>query len=116
MEGTDREKQALWSDLLADHLLIPEGRSAREQPQYPVDTPINTLVLHVTQACNLMCRYCYHDDGNGTDRFSRSMDRAVARQAVDFLFDNSANLLDLVLVFFGGEPLLNSKLILDTIA
>ena len=44
------------------------------------------------------------------------MDRAVARQAVDFLFENSGNLLDLVLVFFGGEPLLNPKLISDTIA
>ncbi|NDY70901.1 hypothetical protein DO021_05585 [Desulfobacter hydrogenophilus] len=116
MEGTDREKQALWTDLLASYVLISEGTSAKEQPEYPVDTPINTLVLHVTQACNLMCRYCYHDDGNGTDRVSTPMDRAVARQAVDFLFDNSGNLLDLVLVFFGGEPLLNTKLIADTIA
>jgi uncharacterized protein len=116
VEGTDREKQALWTDLLAGHVLIPEGRSGKKQPEYSVDTPINTLVLHVTEACNLMCRYCYHDDGNGTGRFSTSMEPAVARQAVDFLFDNSGNLADLVLVFFGGEPLLNPKLISDIIA
>lgn len=114
--GTDMEKQAFWTDLPADHVLISQGTSAGEQPEYPADTPINTLVLHVTQTCNLMCRYCYHDGGNGTDRFSASMDQSVARRAVDFLFDNSGNLPDLVLVFFGGEPLLNPKLISDTIA
>ncbi|MCG8549838.1 MAG: radical SAM protein [Desulfobacterales bacterium] len=116
VQGTDREKQALWTDLLAGHVLIDERAPAREQPEYPADTPINTLVLHVTRACNLMCRYCYHDDGNGTHFSSASMDRAVARQAVDFLFDNSGNLPALVLVFFGGEPLLNPKLISETIA
>jgi len=116
VEGTDREKQALWTDLLASHVLVSEKTSARKQPEYPADTPISTLVLHVTQACNLMCRYCYHDDGNGTHLSSASMDRSVARQAVNFLFENSGNLPDLVLVFFGGEPLLNPNLISDTIA
>ncbi len=39
------------------------------------------------------------------------MSREVAQRAVEFLFEHSGPLEELVIVFFGGEPLLNFEII-----
>jgi uncharacterized protein len=86
------------------------------------EIPLQTLVLHVTDACNLGCAYCYHGQatpasgaGCGPAR-GRAMSAATARRAVDFLMAASGGLEKVVLVFFGGEPLLNFPLISETVA
>jgi len=77
------------------------------QARSPV--PLKTLVLHVTDACNLSCAYCYEKKPG--QKSKEPMDLPVARRAVDFLFEHSGNFEEVVLVFFGGEPLLNLKTI-----
>ena len=65
------------------------------------------LTLHVTNQCNLRCKYCFVELG------PERMTREVAEAAVRFgMEDKGAS----GLLFYGGEPLLERKLIYDTVA
>ncbi|ETT44446.1 MULTISPECIES: radical SAM protein [unclassified Paenibacillus] len=73
---------------------------------------VSSLILMLVQECNLRCSYCYGVNGEYNDRGRMDMDTAT--QAIDFLF-NQALEEELSICFFGGEPLLNYKLIQDII-
>jgi uncharacterized protein len=80
--------------------------------------PLQTVVMNVTNQCNLSCEYCYE---YGEDRIASSegktrfMTEETARQTVDFLLDSSAGRRAVHLTFFGGETLLNFKVVKATI-
>jgi uncharacterized protein len=87
-------------------------------PPKPGDPPpLGSLVLNVTNSCNLACRYCYE---YGDDRLAKAetpsvMSEEVARQSVDLLLSQSRPGQKLQLTFFGGETLLNFKVIKPTV-
>jgi len=64
---------------------------------------INNLVLHLTEDCNLRCKYCFMTRGSGR------MSVEVAEAAVDYLLQECGNYARVT--FFGGEPLLEFELI-----
>ncbi len=107
------EGETIFRDLLQRRAVLPANGPGREGMQghvAPADLPIKTLILHVSESCNLQCRYCYHTEKgnvNVEEGTQRRMSRDAGLRAVDFLFERSGGLEDLVLVFFGGEPLLN---------
>ena len=76
--------------------------------------PLTTLVLNVTSKCNLSCTYCYE---YGEDRIveasrkPRFMNEETARQSVDFMFAEAGDSPLVHLTFFGGETLLNFKVL-----
>jgi len=116
LSGTPQEKEDFFADLLQRRLLVPSSvsndgheRTQSGTEQKPV--PLDTLVLHITDSCNLACAYCYESSQGRPSEKREVMSYEVARRAVDFLFERAGNLEKLVLVFFGGEPLLNFKLI-----
>jgi uncharacterized protein len=91
------------------------GRSweAPSAPPEPGEIPaLKNLILQVSHACNLRCRYCSADFGRYGGRF-RSMSARTARRAVDFLFDSS-DISDLAFTYFGGEPLLNLEAVFSS--
>lgn len=64
-------------------------------------------IIHLTEKCNLKCTYCYENRKNN-----------------DISFENIKNLIDYeisrkqkysIIIFYGGEPLLQKKLIKNTI-
>lgn len=71
---------------------------------------INSIALFVTQACNLRCVYCYED------KTGARMEEATALQAIDWLIEQSGNVKNLYISFFGGEPFLNLPLMKKTAA
>ena len=81
--------------------------------------PLTTLVLNVTSKCNLSCTYCYE---YGEDRIvadgakPRFMTEATARQSVDFMFAEAGESPVVHLTFFGGETLLNFKVLQSALA
>ena len=81
--------------------------------------PLTTLVLNVTSKCNLSCTYCYE---YGEDRVvqpgtkPRFMNMETARQSVDFMFAESGDSPTVHLTFFGGETLLNFKVLVGALA
>ncbi|MBK8098598.1 MAG: quinohemoprotein amine dehydrogenase maturation protein [Planctomycetes bacterium] len=80
----------------------------------PMPFPLATLVLNVTNKCNLSCTYCYEYGADkiatpaapGEKRVSR-MTEDTARQSIDFLLRSSAERPQVSITFFGGETLLN---------
>jgi uncharacterized protein len=78
-----------------------------------IDNYLNTMLLQITQRCNLSCAYCPYA-GNG--KFDRahselSMNWDTAQKAIDFFLAKSTKSATITLGFYGGEPLLEYKLI-----
>ena len=88
-----------------------------ERPKLKI--PLTTLVLNVTSKCNLSCGYCYE---YGEDRLVESgtkprfMDEETARQSVDFMFREAGDSRRVHLTFFGGETLLNFRMLRSALA
>ncbi|HLJ45308.1 MAG TPA: quinohemoprotein amine dehydrogenase maturation protein [Bryobacteraceae bacterium] len=87
----------------------------------PENFPLTTMVLNVTNQCNLSCTYCYEygedkivDTENG--KKPKFMNEATARESVDFLFRQGALNRAVHLTFFGGETLLNFPVLKSTVA
>ncbi|MCC6318815.1 MAG: quinohemoprotein amine dehydrogenase maturation protein [Gemmatimonadaceae bacterium] len=90
----------------------PKPAPAAEGPRRRI--PLTTLVMNVTSKCNLSCKYCYE---YGEDRIvepttkPRFMSEETARESVDFMLSESGAQSHVHLTFFGGETLLNFKVL-----
>jgi uncharacterized protein len=109
------EKRKSFDALAALGLLEPVDFQVPIPPDLPpMPYPLGTLVLNVTNKCNLSCTYCYEygeDRPKDTSAGPALMSEDTARQAVDLLFKDSAGRRNLSITFFGGETLLNFPLI-----
>lgn len=103
----DREVLQELRDL---RILIPAGINGKRPPLAidPGEIPLSTMVLEVSQDCNLRCRYCYAEGGS-YGKTARLLDPALARQAVRLLVQDAPEEEKLTLILFGGEPLLNME-------
>jgi uncharacterized protein len=121
--GSPEEKRELLTGLVKSQVLVPltpgacAGREA-STTRRSCPIPLQTLILQVTDACNLACSYCYYAGGNAAAKHKQRqwMAPAIAERGIDFLLEHSTGLKKLVVVFFGGEPLLNYKLITSSVA
>lgn len=73
---------------------------------------INSLILNVSGAkCNLNCTYCF---AFAEKNYSMPlMNKTTAKKAIDFLVSINPNEEYYGIVFFGGEPFINHKLIVE---
>ena len=73
---------------------------------------VEKLTLQVTQRCNLRCEYCIYS-GNYDNRKHSELDMSfeTAKKAIDFYLLSSGEMEKCSIAFYGGEPLLNLKLI-----
>ena len=95
--------------------VIVTGENVAEPAQTPpADFPLQTLVLNLTNQCNLSCQYCYEF---GADKVAtpegkpKFMDFETAKASVDFLLQQSAGRRQIHVTFFGGETLMNFPLL-----
>jgi uncharacterized protein len=98
---------------------VPVAPTPKVIPLAPF--PLTTMVLNVTNQCNLACTYCYEygedkivDTENG--RQPKFMSEEVARQSVDFMLKESGTNKVAHITFFGGETLLNFPVLVKTVA
>lgn len=68
---------------------------------------LDRITLHVSNDCNLKCKYCYASGGNYQLECGL-MSRQTAKRFVDFCCQNFDK-IDRI-VFFGGEPMLNVEI------
>ena len=113
---SDDQRRELFQGLLKRRVIVPANNGmfvSKKATPHNLSIPLKTLILHLTDACNLNCRYCYHTEGDRDLRQGEKkvMDLDVACRAVDFLIDHAGELEEVVLVFFGGEPLLNFRVV-----
>ncbi|MDR3046775.1 MAG: radical SAM protein [Bacteroidales bacterium] len=90
---------------------------SEDEIQYLYKNSIQNIILELTTNCNLRCKYCtfnhfYTDSPNYSDEI---MDISVIKKAIDFFFNNSSNIKNKLISFFGGEPLLCFGLIKNTL-
>jgi uncharacterized protein len=97
----------------------PDAPTPKVIPLVPF--PLTTMVLNVTNQCNLSCEYCYEygedkivDTENG--RQPKFMSEETARQSVDFMLKESGRNRTAHITFFGGETLMNFPVLKKTIA
>ncbi|MGA2158234.1 MAG: radical SAM protein [Dehalococcoidia bacterium] len=69
---------------------------------------LDRVTLHIANDCNLNCSYCYANGGNYNEP-KKLMNENKAVEIIDFLISKFSYINGLV--FFGGEPLLNVKVI-----
>src|SRR5450432_217641 len=89
---------------------VPENKAPKVMP--PENFPLTTMVLNVTNQCNLSCTYCYEygedkivDTENG--KKPKFMSEETARESVDFMLREAGANKIAHLTFFGGETLMN---------
>lgn len=84
---------------------------ATDKLDYFLSNKIRMIILQVTQQCNLRCEYCaysgrYMNRGHANNRMSFE----TAKKGIDFLIANSRDVDSISIAFYGGEPLLEFKL------
>lgn len=104
-----------FTELVSVGLLTPTGERPAAETLPPMPFPVSTLVLNVTNKCNLSCTYCYE---YGQDKIADvgakkapRMSLETATKSIDLLFAESAGQREVSVTFFGGETLLNFDVI-----
>ena len=103
------------------HANVILGRDSVPEPpsKLPEVFPIQTLVMNLTNQCNLSCQYCYEF---GADKVAtpegkpKFMDIETAKTSVDFLLAESGDRRSIHITFFGGETLMNFPLLKQVVA
>lgn len=62
--------------------------------------------------CNLKCKYCYESNRKYE---KNNMDSSDVRRIEKFIELNSKNAQEIRISFTGGEPLINSRIIVDIV-
>jgi uncharacterized protein len=91
---------------------------AKEQVRGRLDRNVEQLILGVTDECNLRCRYCIYSGAYPLFRVHRPrrMSIQTAWAAIDFYLAHSSGQDELLLSFYGGEPLLCLPLLRSAVA
>lgn len=79
------------------------------------EIPLSTIVLNVNTGCNLSCTYCYKEDLAIPSK-GEKMQFETARASFELLLKQAKDRDQVNVVFFGGEPLSNYKLIREVVA
>jgi uncharacterized protein len=115
----DPDAQRLLAELYQCRVLTSGDFPPEPLEDAPSDFPLQTLVLNLTNQCNLACQYCYEfgaDKVATPDGKPKFMDFETARASVDFLLENSAGRRAVHITFFGGETLMNFPLLKRVVA
>ena len=94
------------ADLASYELIHPPGQAPR--PEF-ADSRMLTAWLHVTNACNLRCPYCY------VHKTPEGMDESIGRASVEAVMKSAVahGLAAVKLKYAGGEASLNHRLMLS---
>ena len=81
-------------------------------------TRVQQVIFETTEACNLSCTYCtYSKFYVNRERGTRNFDTAGAKRALEHLLSIRArDAGELIVSFYGGEPLLNIRFIKEIVA
>lgn len=89
--------------------ILPKVMLEHKNLDLPFSHKMKRITLCVSNDCDLRCKYCYAHGGNyGQNRLL--MNEKTALDFVDFCYRELAELDNVM--FFGGEPLLNWKIIM----
>lgn len=113
-EDEIRECYAELKSLYDDKILYSED-DYEKYAKTAIASPIKSMCLNISHDCNLRCKYCFAATGDfGKGR--KLMPLETGKAAIDFLIKSSVGRQNLELDFFGGEPLMNFKVVKELVA
>jgi uncharacterized protein len=103
-------------ELVGWQLLFAESARPGKKPEpAAVDPHLVSVTLNVVSSCNLDCIYCWNKGGTyGRVKKEKRMNAATAQAAVDLMVKHSSGIEELLVDFYGGEPLLNFEALRST--
>lgn len=83
------------------------------QTKSKIENSAKTLIIELTEQCNLRCTYCVFDEAYSKERShsSTKIDTSLAKEKI-YDFSSRAK-EDAYLIFYGGEPLLEFQQIIE---
>lgn len=94
----------------------------RDEYEKLLSNLVNHMILNITEKCNFRCKYCKFSENYEYARFhtKKSMEWCTIKKAIDFFVKNASYFLknkdrELVLGFYGGEPVLEYENIFNAI-
>jgi uncharacterized protein len=112
MSAADAEE--LLGELFDMRVIVGPGTVREPLEAPPADFPLQSLVMNLTNQCNLSCAYCYEfgEDKVATPEGKpKFMDFETAKASVQFLLAESPGRKAVHITFFGGETLMNFPLL-----
>lgn len=76
---------------------------------------IKAMCLHAAHDCNLRCKYCFAATGDFCMGERKLLSYEVGKAALDWLVKMSGKRRNLEVDFFGGEPLMNFRVIKELV-
>ena len=85
--------------------------------EHYLKTRIAQMTLQVTKQCNLRCEYCAYSGQYGRNRThsNERMSFETAKKAIDFYIEHTRELSEIILGFYGGEPVLELSMIKECV-
>ncbi len=77
---------------------------------------VKAMCLHAAHDCNLRCKYCFAGTGEYNGRNRCMLSAETGKAALDWLVRMSGKRINLEVDFFGGEPLMNFKVVKEIVA
>ena len=119
----DKMSESDVDEILEDIMeLANEGQLFSEDVFQPMaeelkgrNSVLKAMCLHVAHACNMDCEYCFAGKGEYHGA-AGLMSYETGKAAMDYLVANSPGRTNLEVDFFGGEPLLNWKVVKQLVA
>lgn len=108
IELHELQKKGVLKERVVEKIYHPET----DYLEHHLNNRVTQLILQVTQQCNLRCEYCVYS-GNYYNRThsSQRMSWDVAKDAIDFFIKHSKESKEVVVSFYGGEPIFEMELI-----
>lgn len=100
----------LINELILSQTIATGEKVRAPRQELPESFPLQTLVINLTNQCNLSCQYCYEfgEDKVATPEGKKKfMDKETAEASIEYLLANSPGRQAVHVTFFGGETLMN---------
>ncbi|CDF58335.1 thioether cross-link-forming SCIFF peptide maturase [Thermobrachium celere] len=75
---------------------------------------IKAMCLNIAHDCNLKCKYCFASEGDYKGE-RKLMSAEVGKKAIDFVIENAGPRRNVEIDLFGGEPLMNFKVVKEIV-
>lgn len=113
MLSCDETTESIAQFLKKEHLLMrPEKTEFYDWTPFMSDEALQCqqLIIELTGQCNLRCKYCiYNDHYEQSRKFNQEfIDFSTAKKAIDYVYAHRSPKF-FAIGFYGGEPLLNFK-------
>ena len=97
---------------MEDLMIVKNDKNEKILNSVKLELNYSSAEIFVTQGCNLRCIYCYGDGGEYNDK--GVMDLETGKDSIKYAIENCRR-DNICITFFGGEPLINFKLVKELV-